>query len=102
MVCPKCGRSMFRMEASMSWWCKDCQRQIPDTTIRMGSRSRKSYRVSWEIDLDAANPREAAQEALRIMRDPKSIATVFYVIESDSDANTKTATIHTVDLGAKP
>jgi hypothetical protein len=37
------------------------------------------YRVTWEIDLDATAPRAAAREALRIQRDPESIATVFGV-----------------------
>ena len=38
-----------------------------------------SYRVSWEIDIDADTPREAAQKALDIQRDKESIATVFDV-----------------------
>lgn len=37
------------------------------------------YRVIWEIDLDAESPREAAELALKIHRDPDSIATVFVV-----------------------
>ncbi len=36
-------------------------------------------RVKWEIDIDARTAREAAREALRIQRDPDSIATVFEV-----------------------
>ena len=36
-------------------------------------------RVTWEIDVDADTPREAAQRALEIMQDPESIATVFEV-----------------------
>jgi hypothetical protein len=39
----------------------------------------KCYRVTWEIDLHANSPRAAAEEALRIQRDPESIATVFGV-----------------------
>ena len=45
----------------------------------------KSYRVTWEIDLDATSPRAAAREALRIQRDPESIATVFSVRETKSE-----------------
>lgn len=41
----------------------------------------KSYRVTWEIDIDAANPREAAEKALHIQRDVDSTATVFTVAE---------------------
>ena len=42
------------------------------------------YRVIWEIDVDARSPRAAAQGALRIQRDPESIATVFSVRDADS------------------
>lgn len=37
------------------------------------------YRVTWEIDIDAKPAKAAAVEALRIHRDPESIATVFHV-----------------------
>jgi hypothetical protein len=37
------------------------------------------YRITWEIDIDAESPQEAAERALEIHRDPKSIATVFIV-----------------------
>jgi hypothetical protein len=37
------------------------------------------YRVTWRIDLDAESPRDAADLALEIQRDPTSIATVFEV-----------------------
>ena len=36
-------------------------------------------RVRWEIDLDARTAKEAARKALRIQRNPESIATVFEV-----------------------
>jgi hypothetical protein len=49
--------------------------------ISGGSIPDKSYRVTWEIDIDAASPREAAEKALHIQRDPDSIATVFAVAE---------------------
>jgi hypothetical protein len=39
----------------------------------------KSYRVTWEIDVDASSPRDAAEQALAIHRDPFSTATVFTV-----------------------
>lgn len=42
------------------------------------------YRVTWEIDLDesdAPDPKGAAEECLKIMRDPASIATVFVVAD---------------------
>jgi hypothetical protein len=37
------------------------------------------WRVTWEIDLEAATAREAAEKALEIHRRPTSIATVFEV-----------------------
>jgi len=37
------------------------------------------YRVEWFIDIEAEGPKEAAQEALNIQRDPNSIATSFEV-----------------------
>jgi len=38
-----------------------------------------NYRVSWQIDLDADSPREAAEKALEIQRRPDSTATAFSV-----------------------
>ncbi|MGB8481346.1 MAG: hypothetical protein WCE63_21275 [Acidobacteriaceae bacterium] len=49
--------------------------------ISGGSVPDKSFRVTWEIDIDAASPREAAEKALHIQRDVDSIATVFTVAE---------------------
>ena len=37
------------------------------------------YKVTWLIDVEAKNPSEAARKALKIQRDPGSIATVFEV-----------------------
>ena len=45
----------------------------------------KRYLVTWEIELDADDPRQAAADALRIQRDGESIATVFDVIEFGGD-----------------
>ena len=39
----------------------------------------QTYRVKWDIDIQADTPREAAQKALEIQRDPESIATMFDV-----------------------
>lgn len=56
-----------------------------------------SYRVRWEIDLDAETPREAAQLALKIHRDPGSQSTVFDVDEMDA-GETVILSQHIVDL----
>ena len=37
------------------------------------------YKVFWEIDVEADSPKEAAQKALEIQRDPESQALVFNV-----------------------
>ncbi len=41
--------------------------------------AKHSYRVRWEMEIDARNTHEAAQKALAIQRNPDSIATVFDV-----------------------
>lgn len=57
------------------------------------------YRVTWQIDVVALSPKDAAERALEIQRNPDSIATVFDVTlmpesfdlleekESPADAN---------------
>ena len=41
----------------------------------------QSYRVRWEIDIQAENPQQAAEVALKILRDKESTGAVFDVIE---------------------
>ena len=41
------------------------------------------YRVTWVIDVVAESPREAAEQAQRIQRDPHSWATVFEVTDRE-------------------
>jgi len=48
----------------------------------MSFRHYRGYRVIWEINLSARTPREAAQRALEIQRDPDSSATVFDVLSA--------------------
>jgi hypothetical protein len=43
-----------------------------------------NYIVSWEIEVDAETLEEAAEEALRIQKDPASLATVFEVEHSET------------------
>lgn len=52
-----------------------------------------TYCVRWIIDIDADTPDLAAREALRIQRDPGSIATVFEV----RDKSSKEALWHPID-----
>ena len=42
------------------------------------------YRVSWEIDIDAESPREAAEKAREIQQDVFSTATVFVCWNGDT------------------
>ena len=44
-----------------------------------------TYFVTWEIALDADSPREAAEKALAIQRNPESTATVFGVMQFDTE-----------------
>lgn len=44
----------------------------------------KGYRVSWEIDIWALNPREAAEGARLMQSDISTTATVYEVREHDS------------------
>jgi len=40
------------------------------------------YLVKWEMDIfDVSSPEEAAKKALKVQRNPESIATVFEVFE---------------------
>lgn len=48
----------------------------------MKSMMSKTYRVVWEIDIDADTPLAAAKEAISIQRDKGSEATYFYVVYS--------------------
>lgn len=52
------------------------------------------YRVTWDIDVIADTAEEAARWALRIQRDPQSIATVFDV---EGDDGTVTIDLDTAD-----
>jgi hypothetical protein len=55
----------------------------------------RDFLVRWEINIEADSPREAAENALEIQRDPSSIATVFSVWGLPKDSTPWTE----VDLG---
>lgn len=59
----------------------------------------RTYRVAWEIDVEASSIEEAAQQAISIQRDPDSTATVFTVTWTGADeyGNACTGT-STIDL----
>ncbi|KKU08892.1 MAG: hypothetical protein UX12_C0028G0009 [Candidatus Collierbacteria bacterium GW2011_GWC1_45_47] len=48
----------------------------------MNCKTLKTYKVTWEMELGATSPREAAELALEIQRDPLSSATVFTVVDT--------------------
>lgn len=56
---------------------------------------KRTYRVAWTIDIDAADEAEAAQQALTIQRDAGSEATVFQVHQIGTD---DLPDVKTVDL----
>ncbi len=43
------------------------------------------YVVTWEIDVDADSPEEAARQAWAAMRRPESTANVFDVLDEDGE-----------------
>uniref|UniRef100_A0A6M3JRB1 Uncharacterized protein n=2 Tax=viral metagenome TaxID=1070528 RepID=A0A6M3JRB1_9ZZZZ len=52
--------------------------------MKGGSISKMTeYSVSWEIMLEATCPEDAAREALKIQRDPNSLALCFVVCNAD-------------------
>lgn len=55
----------------------------------------KHYLVNWPIDIWAETPEDAATQAMKIQRDPKSIAKVFDVKDDDGK-------ITTIDLQDDP
>ncbi len=64
----------------------DVEGSIPFSMAGAGdeqSETVKPFFVTWEIDIDASSPEEAARKALKIQRDPESVATVFDVFDGD-------------------
>lgn len=62
-----------------------------------------TYRVTWEIDIDAATPYFAALTAQNIQRDPTSTATHFAVTENDNGGTHDVChRVYTVDLAEPP
>ncbi len=90
--CPKCLSADVCADAAARWdaaagaWklasvhdsmtCGACGYESDSGFL---SETQDHYRVTWVIDVFAATPREAAQEARAIQLDSGSIATVFRV-----------------------
>jgi len=53
------------------------------------------FRVMWGLEIDAPSPAHAADEALKIQRDPESIATVFAIEDLETGQQ------YMVDLAVK-
>jgi hypothetical protein len=62
----------------------------------MNSKQPERYLVTWTIDSDARTPREAAEDALRVMRRPHSTAVVFEV----RDREGRVTTVDLAEAGA--
>ena len=58
----------------------------------------KLYRVRWEIEIEAATPREAAEKARHYQTKPGTRATVFEVAEVHPSAIRRTGDPVTIDL----
>lgn len=68
--------------------CPCCKQEIKETRL---------YLVHWTIDIEATSPREAALKALKIQRDPDSLATCFEV--SRYPGKLDGSDVETIDLG---
>jgi hypothetical protein len=58
------------------------------------------YRVTWEIDIDADSPEEAAMLAYKNYFKPEHSATCFLVIETDQ-LDEEEVEVHFIDLDEK-
>ena len=47
-----------------------------------------TYTVTWTIELDAESAHAASVEALKVQRDPDSMATVFEVTDKNGEVET--------------
>ena len=57
-----------------------------------------TYHVSWEIEVDAKSPAEAAFEAAKMLRDPQGTATIFDVITRSALLDCSGATPLSIDV----
>jgi hypothetical protein len=57
------------------------------------------YHVTWDIDVYAGSPEEAARKVLEIHRDPESAATTFDVTEMTEDDSGQTVRVNLEELG---
>jgi hypothetical protein len=68
---------------------------------QIGEWKMAEYAVEWRIEVEAANPEEAARKALKIQRDKRSIATVFHVFGESIDDET-VIDLAEIDAGKMP
>ena len=59
----------------------------------------KEYLVTWQIEITADTPEDAAREAFMIHRDPDSMATVFEVQERTKDGHGEPIRIDIEEVG---
>ena len=58
----------------------------------------KPFKIYWEIDLDATDARDAAQQALAIQRDAGSEAIFFTVKDEETGNKTDVDLLHVIDV----
>lgn len=56
-------------------------------THKAMAKKLKEFTVKWEIQISSTKKENAARQALQIMRDKKSTATVMSVVEFDNTAD---------------
>lgn len=74
------GSQLREERGSFTWTLSD---QEADPHGSGPAPEEDEYRVGWAIDIQADSHEQAARKALRIQRDPSSIATVFEVQRRD-------------------
>lgn len=47
------------------------------------------YKVTWDIELEADSPDEAAKLCLKWIKDPESVCTIFDVVDIESGEHTE-------------
>ena len=59
----------------------------------------KEFLVTWQIDIEAETPEDAAREAFRVHRDSDSMATVFEVQERTKDGHGEAIRVDIEEVG---
>uniref|UniRef100_A0A6M3XLU2 Uncharacterized protein n=1 Tax=viral metagenome TaxID=1070528 RepID=A0A6M3XLU2_9ZZZZ len=75
-----------KIELSFDALYETAKMHFEEEVIEEDTKEPGNYFVSWEIEVMARTPQEAAEEALKIQRDANSTATMFCVMCSQTGA----------------